>query len=104
MIDKIINNKSGLHNRVTQRIRLLPFTLGETRAYLHHLGATLDPYQLLQLYMAVGGVPYYLQTVLPGESAVQIIDRLCFGKDGVQRNVHATGRVMADVTMDALFE
>ncbi|MCD2423115.1 ATP-binding protein [Niabella pedocola] len=85
MIDKIINNKSGLHNRVTQRIRLLPFTLGETRAYLHYLGAALDPYQLLQLYMAVGGIPYYLQTVLPGESAVQIIDRLCFDKDGVLR-------------------
>ncbi|MCF3109272.1 ATP-binding protein [Niabella sp. CC-SYL272] len=85
MIDKIINNRGGLHNRVTQKIRLLPFTLGETRAYLKHLGAVLDAYQLLQLYMAVGGIPYYLQTVQPGESAAQIIDRLCFSKDGVLR-------------------
>ncbi|MBO9593234.1 MAG: AAA-like domain-containing protein [Niabella sp.] len=86
MIDKIINNKGGLHNRVTQKIRLLPFTLEETRAYLHHLKASLDPYQVLQLYMAVGGVPYYLQTILPGESAAQVIDRLCFTREGSLRN------------------
>ncbi|WP_300598278.1 ATP-binding protein [Niabella sp.] len=89
MIDKIINNKGGLHNRVTQKIRLLPFTLGETRAYLSHLKASLDPYQLLQLYMAVGGVPYYLQSILPGESAAQLIDRLCFAKEGLLRNEFA---------------
>lgn len=85
MIDKVINSKGGLHNRVTQKIRLLPFTLGETAAYLKYLGVTLDHYQLLQLYMAVGGIPYYLQSAEPGESAAGIIDRLCFTKDGMLR-------------------
>jgi len=82
MIDKIVNNRGGLHNRLTQTIRLLPFTLGETGAYLHHIGVRLEPYQVLQLYMAIGGVPYYLQHIRPGESAAQAIDRLCFTKDG----------------------
>lgn len=89
MIDKIVNNRGGLHNRVTQTIRLLPFTLGETEAYLKHIGAVLDHYQILQLYMAMGGIPYYLQHVAPGESAAQTIDRLCFTKDGhLQKEFH----------------
>ena len=83
MIERIFNDRGGLHNRVTQRIRLLPFTLGETEAYLKHTGAALDHYQILQLYMAMGGIPYYLQHVVPGESAAQVIDRLCFTENGI---------------------
>jgi len=86
MIDKIINNRGGLHNRVTQTIRLLPFTLGETQAYLQTKGVSLDQYSQLQLYMAMGGVPHYLRNINPGESAAQIIDRLCFAKDGALKN------------------
>lgn len=86
MIDKIINNRGGLHNRVTQTIRLLPFTLSETQAYLKNKGVALDEYSQLQLYMAMGGVPHYLRNINPGESAAQIIDRLCFAKDGSLKN------------------
>lgn len=86
MIDKIINDRGGLHNRVTQTIRLLPFTLGETREYLHHKNVRLDTYSQLQLYMAMGGIPHYLRNINPGESAAQIIDRLCFAKDGPLKN------------------
>jgi len=83
MITKIINNKGGLHNRVTKRIRLLPFTVGETAAYLKNRKIKLDKYQLLQIYMAMGGVPHYLKEIVPGESAAQVIDKLCFTKDGL---------------------
>jgi AAA+ ATPase superfamily predicted ATPase len=86
MIRKIVNNKGGLHNRITRRIRLLPFTLNETEAYLKSRRVNLDQYQLLQLYMVLGGIPHYLKNVNPGESATQIIDRLCFTKDGMLQN------------------
>ncbi len=86
MIDKIINNRGGLHNRVTQTIRLLPFTLGETQQYLQSKNVILDQYSQLQLYMAMGGIPHYLRNINPGESAAQIIDRLCFTKDGPLKN------------------
>jgi len=85
MIEKILNDRGGLHNRVTQTIRLLPFTLSETDAYLKYRGVVLDRYQTLQLYMAMGGIPYYLQHILPGESTAQIIDRLCFTTNGPLR-------------------
>ncbi len=86
MINKVVNSRGGLHNRVTQTIRLLPFTLAETEAYLTHIGAVLSHYQILQLYMAMGGVPFYLQHVMPGESAAQVIDRLGFTKNGLLKN------------------
>lgn len=83
MINKIINNRGGLHNRVTKRIRLLPFTIGETEAYLKKRKIRLDRFQILQLYMAMGGIPQYLKEVTMGESTAQTIDRLCFTKDGI---------------------
>jgi hypothetical protein len=86
MIDKVINDRGGLHNRVTQTIRLLPFTLAETREYLRSRNVLLDNYSLLQVYLAMGGIPHYLRNINPGESAAQIIDRLCFAKDGPLKN------------------
>jgi hypothetical protein len=86
IIDKVVNNKGGLHNRITQRIRLLPFNLKETEAYLRGRNIKLDRYQLLQLYMVMGGVPAYLKAVHGGLSATQIIESCCFSKDGVLAN------------------
>lgn len=83
MIQKIVNNKGGLHNRITKKIRLLPFTLHETSAYLNSKAVNLDQYQTLQLYMTLGSVPHYLKEIRKGESATEAIDRLCFTKDGL---------------------
>jgi uncharacterized protein len=83
MIQKVINDRGGLHNRVTRRIFLEPFTLKETEQYLRTLGASFDRYQIVQLYMAFGGIPHYLKEIDPGESVVQNIDRICFSRQGI---------------------
>ncbi len=83
MIKNVVRNRGGLHNRVSRRIRLLPFNLSETEAFLRYRKVNLDRYQLIQLYMALGGIPQYLKEVEPGESTAQAIDRLCFDKDGL---------------------
>ena len=83
MIKKVVNSKGGLHNRLTRKIRLLPFTLYETEQYLQSRAIQLDRYQMLTIYMAMGGVPHYLKEIKKGESATQAIDRLCFTKDGL---------------------
>jgi hypothetical protein len=86
MINKIIKNKGGLHNRLTDKIRVNPFTLAETAKLLkkNHVKFTL--YDILQVYMAMGGIPHYLEKIRKDESSVQAIDRLCFEKDGFLRN------------------
>jgi AAA+ ATPase superfamily predicted ATPase len=83
MIENIVHARGGLHNRVTQRIRLKPFSLGETDQFLKDRNIILDHYQVLQVYMAMGGVPHYLNEIKQGESSVQVIDKLCFAKDGL---------------------
>jgi uncharacterized protein len=83
MIQKVINNRGGLHNRVTRRIRLLPFTVGETESFLRARKINISRYQILQLYMVMGGVPHYLKEIQPGESATQAIDRVCFTTGGL---------------------
>ncbi len=86
MIRNIVNNKAGLHNRITRKLRLLPFTLQETETYLKEKQFKLDRYQILQLYMAIGGVPHYLKEVRKGESADQVIDRLFFSDESILQN------------------
>ena len=81
MIKNIINSKGGLHNRITQKIKLLPFNLSETQEYLLHKKIQYTHYDILQLYMSLGGVPYYLNQLERGKSATQNIDKLCFDKN-----------------------
>ena len=86
MTSKIINNRGGLHNRVTKRIHLRPFTLTETELYLKYLNINLSRYQVLELYMAMGGIPHYLKELKKGQSATQNINRICFAKNGLLVN------------------
>lgn len=86
MTQKIINNKGGLHNRVTNQIFLQPFTLAETEAFLQYKKVFLDRYQIIMIYMALGGIPLYLEQIQEGQSAVQNIDRMCFHQNGFLRN------------------
>ncbi len=86
IINNVVNNRGGLHNRLTDRIRLMPFTLSETNEYLNHKRANYTQYQILQLYMTTGGVPHYLKEINPKLSVAQNIQLLCFTKDGLLYN------------------
>lgn len=85
MLHNLINNRGGLHNRVTHRIRLEPFTLAECAAYFRQKSAVYGHYQLVQLYMVTGGIPFYLEQVDTGKSIPQNINDLGFLADGFLR-------------------
>ncbi len=86
MIQRVVQNRGGLHNRITKRIHLKPFTLRETEAYFKHQNINLNHYQIAQLYMIMGGIPHYLKEVEAGKSAVQNIDDICFSDTGLLRD------------------
>lgn len=86
MIQKVVNHKGGLHNRITRRLHLRPFTLAETKSYLETRDVYIDHYQMVQLYMAMGGVPHYLKEIKAGKSAVQNIQDICFSDTGLLRD------------------
>ena len=85
MINNLINHRGGLHNRVTHRLVIEPFTLAECELYFKSNGAAFDRYQIIQHYMVTGGIPFYLEQVDKGLTAAQNIDRLCFTKNGILR-------------------
>ena len=83
MINELINHRGGLHNRVTERIQVEPFKLKEAEQLLLLRNPTIDRYQILQLYMVMGGIPFYLEAVKDNQSAAQNIERICFSPDGL---------------------
>lgn len=82
VIKNLFKNRGGLHNRVTARIHLQPFTLGECEQYYRANGIELTRYQMIESYMVFGGIPYYLDLMHRRLGLAQNIDRLCFARYG----------------------
>lgn len=80
ILRKIVYNKEGLHNRVTYRIPLRPFSLAECEAYARDRRLEFTRRQLAELYMILGGVPYYWHFLERGKSVAQNIDEMFFSK------------------------
>ncbi len=78
MVNKVIHNKGGLHNRLTKSIYLPPFTLGECEEYARERGLGLNKRQILDSYMVFGGVPFYWSKFEVGYTPEKNIDNLLF--------------------------
>ena len=78
IIKHMLKERKGFHNRVTRRIRLLPFTLKECEALLENNDIVMTKQQMIECYMVFGGIPYYLNLMDPRLSLAQNIDELIF--------------------------
>jgi AAA+ ATPase superfamily predicted ATPase len=79
---KILKNLGGLHNRVTQKLYIRPFTLAECKEYIHSRGLEMDDKEVAECYMIMGGIPYYLKSLRRGASLVQNVDEMFFAERG----------------------
>lgn len=86
MLNKVIHNKGGLYNRLTERIRLEGFRLAECEEYVKARGLAMNREQILQYYMIFGGVPYYWSFLQKGLSVPQNVDAALFAKDAPLRD------------------
>ena len=59
MLKKIVQDKGGLHDRVTDIIYLKPFDLSECEQYSRQKGLKMSRREIAECYMVFGGVPYY---------------------------------------------
>jgi hypothetical protein len=89
IINKVINNKGGLHNRITCQIQLLPFNVKETKEFLQSKNIQLVNQDIIKLYMIIGGIPYYLRYFEKGQSVDQFIESLFFKENAVLKNEFA---------------
>lgn len=81
IINKIIKNKGGLHNRLTKKILVKPFDLKECEEYFKLYGFRYSRMQVAETYMVMGGIPFYFSLMNKGESVAKNIDRLFFSND-----------------------
>lgn len=87
MLDKFVGDKGGLYGRVSRAIYLRPFNLGETAKFLKDIkGIELNHYQILELYMILGGVPYYLDMLKKDLPLSVNIDYLFFKEGAPLKN------------------
>lgn len=82
MLNKVINARGGLHNRVTHKMLMSPFSLKEVEQYFHRNGFNYEREEIIDSYMAVGGVAYYLTLFDNDKSVAENINKLCFRKGG----------------------
>lgn len=78
MVKNIVRNHGGLHNRITFKIKLKPFTLHETKLYLESLHINWSDQMIAECYMILGGIPYYLRMLNGKYSLAQNVDQLFF--------------------------
>jgi len=85
IVNKIINSRGGLHNRVTHQIYLEPFNLRETEEFLKYRKISMKRIQIIECYMIMGGIPYYLEQLEKSVGLAQNIDNMFFSKNGLLR-------------------
>lgn len=85
MIKNVIDNHGGLHNRITHEMHLRPFDLHETEEYLKSNGMRWNRLSIIQIYMVLGGIPYYLGMLDKAMSVAENIDSLFFSDDAELR-------------------
>ena len=79
MVSKFIGDKGALYGRVCRPIHLSPFTLHETELFLKDIKEMeLSRKQILDIYMILGGIPYYLDMLIKGQPVSRSIDDLFF--------------------------
>ena len=78
ILDKVINNHGGLYDRVTYQIKLEPFSLHECEKYFAAHDILMSKYDIVQAYMMVGGIPYYLKYFSRKFSLAHNIDEMFF--------------------------
>lgn len=81
MLSKIVHNKGGLYNRLTEQLNLQPFSLKECEEYVQASGLAFNRNQILQYYMIVGGVPFYWGFLKKGLSLSQNVDHILFSQN-----------------------
>ena len=86
MIKNIIKDRGGFHKRTTLEMQLNPLKLFETREYLRHNGFKLSDKHIVSLYMALGGVPYYLDLLSKKHTAQKNIQMLFFHENPLMRD------------------
>ena len=86
IINNIVKNHGGLHNRLTDQIFLEPFTLRECEEFAKAKHLALSRMNIAEAYMIFGGIPYYWNFIQNNLSLSQNIDNMFFASNAPLKN------------------
>lgn len=85
MLDNVIRDYGGLHERLTEKIYLAPFNLCEAKQYYVKRGFKMSDYEIALSQMAIGGIPYYMDRMQPGRTLSQNINEFYFHNSSINQ-------------------
>lgn len=82
IINKLLKNRGGLHNRLTEYILVKPFTLRECEQFAAASNLGMSRKDIVEAFMVLGGIPFYWSLLKKEYSLAQNIDALFFDANG----------------------
>ncbi len=82
-IEKNLLSSTGFMGRVSHRIFLDELPLSVCNKFWGKQGNLISPYDKFKLLSVTGGVPRYLEEIIPTHTAEQNLFRLCFTSSGI---------------------
>lgn len=83
MLNNIIRDYGGLHSRLTDKMYLKPFSLNECREFYNRKGFHFSDYDIVLSYMAIGGIPYYMDKMRSDMTITQNINEYFFNNQDI---------------------
>ncbi|WP_165380404.1 AAA family ATPase [Candidatus Finniella inopinata] len=82
-IEKNIINSTAFFGRISLKITLTPFSLPECGQFLKSIGFKGSPFEIYEILSITGGIPWYLEKIIPSETVDTNLKNLCFKKDSI---------------------
>jgi len=82
-IEKNILNSTGFVGRISMELALEELPLHYSNEFFGKNHRKISPYEKFKMLSVTGGVPRYLEEIIPSRSSKENIERLCFEKGGL---------------------
>jgi hypothetical protein len=82
-IEENILNSTGFFGRISLKLNLKELSLAECNQFWNTNHDRISAYEKLKILGVTGGVPKYLDEIIPTESAEKNINHLCFREEGL---------------------
>lgn len=82
-IEENILKSTAFFGRINLTMTLEPLPIPDAHQLLRTAGFQGSDYDTYKLLSILGGIPWYLEQITPGQSADDLIKRLCFEKDSL---------------------
>lgn len=82
-IEENIINSTGFYGRISTKLKVDELPLADCNQFWNAQQDRISAYEKLKILGVTGGVPKYLEEIIPTESAEKNLNYLCFRKEGL---------------------